>query len=105
MNAVNKHICSCCFQTFENAEDLSSHIKFHTQSKSHYCPICYKIHARSKPYERNTCHKMNQDKKANQLVCNNQANYIHVNDINFYNLNPKERKVLRDMYIQCSIDL
>ena len=104
MNIVNTHICSCCFQNFENTEELLSPMKFHTQSKSHYCPICYKIHARSKPYERNTCPKMNQNKKANQS-CNNQANYIHVEDINFDNLKSKEKKILMEMCIQANVEL
>ena len=103
MNAFNKPICTCCFKTFDNVEDLTSHTKYHTHFKPYWCSDCYKTHPRNKPYERNICHKMNhKDKKAHQLVHNNQSDYIFLNDINFNNLNTKEQKILKDMYIQCS---
>ena len=121
MNAFNKPICTCCFKTFNNDEDLTSHIKYHTHFKPYWCPNCHKTHPRNKPYERDICHRMNhKDKtlfncelctyntkskkylKAHQLVHTNQPDYIFLNDINFDTISNKEQKILKDMYIQCS---
>ena len=114
INECNELICKCCFKIFNNFEELSLHMFYHTHYSSFYCHICRKTHTRKKPYDKNICHKnkthfndelCNKNSKYpidHKMVHMNQSNHIFLDDIDFNALTTKEIEILKNMYKQCS---